>query len=81
MAISARRIETMTPEERFERIEANLERIAEAHLELEAAQKNTATALTRFIDTTRSRFDEVGEKLANLTILVDRLIERDLGRS
>lgn len=65
-------------QERFERIEGLLERTAEAHLELEAAQKNTTVALNRFVDETRSRFDEVGEKLANLTILVDRLIERDL---
>ncbi|MBI4473534.1 MAG: hypothetical protein HY646_12765 [Acidobacteria bacterium] len=92
----------MTPEKRFERIEATLERVGDrmdrmsermdafaagmkeiqaAHLELEAAQKNTEKALARFVDETRKRFDDVGEKLANLTILVDRLIERDLGRT
>lgn len=59
-----------------------------AHIELEAAQLNQQKAhtrleeaLTRFVDETRTRFNDVGEKLANLTILVDRLIERDLGRS
>ena len=67
--------------ERFDRIEGLLERIAEAHLELDAAQKNTTLALTRFVDETRARFNEVGEKLADLTILVERLIERDLGRN
>ena len=84
----------MTPEERFERIEATLERvtermdvvsermdrISEAHQELEDGQITLQKALTRFVDETRVRFDDVGEKLANLTILVDRLIERDLGR-
>lgn len=78
----------MTTEERFTRIEAVLERVAdrmekisEAHQELEAGQINLQKALTRFVEETRSRFDEVGEKLANLTILVDRLIERDFGRT
>ena len=68
-------------QERFERIEGLLERVAVAHLDVEAAQKNTTVALNRFVDETRSRLNEVGEKLSNLTILVDRLIERDLGRS
>jgi archaellum component FlaC len=92
----------MTPEERFERIERNLEhvtdrldgitdrldditdrldRITEAHIELEAAQKNTTLVLERFIEETRVRGKEVDERIANLTILVDRLVERDLGRS
>jgi hypothetical protein len=75
-------------QERFERIERNLERvterldrIAEAHLELEAAQKNTTITLDRLAEETRKRGKEVDERIANLTILVDRLIERDLGRS
>ncbi len=75
-------------QERFERIERNLERVSErmdriteAHLELEAAQKNTTTALNRFVDESAARGREVDERIANLTILVDRLIDRDLGRS
>lgn len=68
----------MTPEERFEHIESVLVRIAEAHLELENAQINHQKVYDRFVNETRSRFDEVGEKIANLTILVDKLIERDL---
>ena len=57
----------MTTEERFERIERNLEhatdrlvritdrldRITEAHIELGAAQKNTTLVLERFIEETR----------------------------
>ena len=73
-------------EERFERIEHNLERvtermdqITEAHLELEAAQKNTTIALNRFVEETTARGREVDERIANLTILVDRLIAKDLG--
>ena len=66
----------MTPEERFERIEANLERVTEAHLELGAAQLSGQKAHNRLIDEMR----EVGEKLGNLTILVNQLIARDLGR-
>jgi hypothetical protein len=75
-------------QERFERIERNLERvtdrldrITEAQIDLGAAQKNTTLALNRFIDETRSRGKEVDERIANLTILVDRLIERDIGRN
>lgn len=78
----------MTTEERFERIESNLDRITgrldritEAHIGLEAAQKNTTLVLERFIEETRVRGKEVDERIANLTILVDRLVERDLGRS
>lgn len=77
--------------ERFERIELNLERvterldvvtqrldrISEAHLELETAQINSQKAHDRLA----AIVEDVGEKLANLTILVDRLIERDLGRT
>jgi hypothetical protein len=77
----------MEPEvrERFERIERNLERvtdrmdrITEAHLELEVAQKSTSVALTRFIDESNERGRRVDERIANLTILVDQLIKRDL---
>ena len=70
----------MTTEERLNRIESILERITEAHLELETAQINAQKAHTRFVDETRSRFDEVGKRISNLATLVDRLIERDLGR-
>ncbi len=51
-----------------------------AHMGLEAAQLNTQKSLDRFINETRTRFDDVGEKIANLTILVDRLVARDLER-
>lgn len=75
----------MTPEERiearFERIEANLEQMAErqkdlqaAHIELEAAQLNQLKAHTRLEEVVT----DVSERIANLTILVDRLIARDL---
>ena len=84
----------MTPEERFTKIETILARFAEgmdelregqkgfreAHIELEAAQLSGQKAFTRFVDETRARFNDVGEKLANLTILVDRLVARDLER-
>ncbi|MBI4475465.1 MAG: hypothetical protein HY646_22565 [Acidobacteria bacterium] len=70
--------------ERFERIEGNLERASEriaqitaAHLELETAQVNAQKAHDRLSSTV----EDIAEKLANLTILVDRLIERDLGRT
>jgi hypothetical protein len=70
--------------ERFERIERNLEhvsermdRITEAHLDLEAAQKNTAVLLNQFIEESNKRGAEVDERIANLTILVDQLIKRD----
>jgi hypothetical protein len=71
-------------QERFERIERNLERaserivqITDAHIELETAQVNSQKAHDRLSSTV----EEIAEKLANLTILVDRLIERDLGRT
>jgi two-component sensor histidine kinase len=68
----AERMDTMA--ERMDTMAQRLDRLAEGHIELEAAQKNTTAALNRFVD-------EVGEKIANLTILVDRRIERDLGRN
>ena len=71
-------------QERFERIERNLERaserivqIADAHIELETAQVNSQKAYDRL----SSKVEDITERLANLTILVDRLIERDLGRT
>ena len=71
-------------QERFERIEHNLERaseriaqITDAHVELETAQANAQKAHDRL----SSKVEDITENLANLTILVDRLIERDLGRT
>ena len=70
-------------QERFERIERNLERaseriaqITDTHIELETAQVNAQKTQDRL----SSSVENIAEKLANLTILVDRLIERDLGR-
>jgi hypothetical protein len=68
----------MTPQQRFERIESVLVRIAEAHLELEAAQLNTEKNLDRLVAESNARHKVIDEKIANLTILVDRLIEPDL---
>jgi hypothetical protein len=52
--------------ERFERIERNLEQVTErmelitqSHQELEAAQKNTAVLLNRFIEESNKRGAEV----------------------
>ena len=81
--------------ERFERIERNLELAGEqiveinrAHLELEAAQANSQKRMDRMEAQAEARQAEadarrawIDEKIANLTILVDRLIERDLGRN
>ena len=74
--------------ERFERIDQTLERvsdrmdrISEAHQDLEASQKNTDAAVRRFIDESRERGREVDERIANLTILVDRLVAKDLGKN
>jgi len=71
-------------QERFERIERNLEvaserivQITDAHIGLETAQVKSQKAQ----DQLSSTVEEIAEKLANLTILVDRLIERDLGRT
>jgi hypothetical protein len=64
--------------ERFERIEQVLEQIGTAHLELEAAQKNTSVALTRFINESNERGAKVDERISNLTILVDQLIKKDM---
>ena len=75
----------MTTEERFERIERTVERIAdkvekiaEGHIELEAAQLNQQRAHTRLEQSLTSFIDETKDRIANLTILVDRLVARDL---
>ncbi len=78
----------MTAEERFERIEQKHEELAEfvraiaqGHIDLETAQVNQTRVLTRFIDEARENSARTDEQIANLTILVDRLIARDLGSS
>ena len=78
----------MTTEERFERIEATLERVAnrlerisESHQELDAAQVNQQRAHTKLEQSLTAFIDETRDRISNLTILVDRLVERDLGQS
>ena len=68
----------MTPEGRFEHIEDVMTRIAEAHLELENAQISSQRAFDRLVEERKIRGKELDEKIANLAILVDKLIERDL---
>jgi hypothetical protein len=63
--------------ERFERLEHVVQQIAESHLELETAQKNTAVLLNKFIEESNKRGAEVDERITNLTILLDELIKRD----
>jgi hypothetical protein len=63
--------------ERFERLEQIVQQIAESHLEVEAAQKNTAVLLNRFIEESTKRGAEVDERITNLTILVDQLIKKN----
>jgi hypothetical protein len=71
----------MTVEERFNHIESILARISEAHLELETAQINQQRAHTKLAESLTAFSDETRERISNLTILVDQLIERDRGRS
>ena len=80
----------MTPEERFERIEAALqrlaegqvaqqefsERLAEGHMELEAAQLNQQKVHVRLEQVVA----DLGGRITNLTILVDRLVARNMER-
>jgi hypothetical protein len=68
----------MTPEERFEHIESVLVRIHEAHLELETAQIDHEKTYHRFVEEAEARKKYLDEKIANLTIRVDKLIARDL---
>ena len=77
-------------QDRFERIEGNLERVTQglveitdrvgtittAHLELQGAQLNTQKAHDRLA----AKVDQVTGGIADLKILVDELIRRDLGR-
>ncbi|HEU5238867.1 MAG TPA: hypothetical protein VFU37_17170 [Pyrinomonadaceae bacterium] len=71
----------MTVEERFNWIESILARITEAHLELETAQVNQQRVLNKLAESLAAFSSETRARISNLTILVDRLIERDLGRS
>ena len=71
----------MTTEERLNRIESILGQITEAHLELETAQVHQQRAHTKLEEALTSFINETREGITNLTILVDRLVERDLGRS
>ncbi len=71
----------MTAEERFDRIEQKHEelaelvaRIAQGHIEIEAAQLNQQKVHTRL----EGIVADLGEKVGNLTILVDTLIKRDM---
>ena len=71
----------MTTEERFDRIEKKHEelaelvrRIAEGHIELEAAQLSQQKVHTRLEEIVA----DLGEKVVNLTILIDSLIKRDM---
>lgn len=72
-------------EARFQRIEKMLEklaerddRIAEGHLELEAAQLNQQKVHTKLEEALTLFIHETRERLDNLAILVDRLVARDL---
>lgn len=77
----------MTSEERFTKIEGILAQLAEGqkvlqdgHIELEAAQLNQQRAHTKLEEALAKFSTETGERITNLTILVDRLVARDLER-
>ena len=57
-------------QERFERIEGILERVAVGMQELEAAQLNQTKAHTKLV----AVVEDLGAKVENLTVLVDRLV-------
>ena len=74
-------------QERFERIESILERsltqqsdfnqaLRVAHIEVETAQVNT----NKTIDRLSAKVEDLAEELANLKILVDQLVKRDMDR-
>ena len=81
-------------EERFQRIEKTLERLAErdsvmedrldriagGHMELEAAQINQQKVHTKLEEALTLFIHETRERIDNLAILVDRLVARDLER-
>ena len=60
----------------MDRVSERIDRSTESHMELEAFQLNSQKAHERL----SGKVEEIAEHMANLTILVDRLIERDLGR-
>jgi hypothetical protein len=71
----------MTAEERFERIESKhaeltelVARIGHSHIELEAAQLNQQKVHTRLEEIVA----DLGEKVGDLTILIDTLIKKNL---
>lgn len=71
----------MTAEERFERIENKhaelaelVARIGHSHIELEAAQLNQQKVHTRLEEIV----GDLGEKVGDLTILIDTLIKKNL---
>ena len=73
----------MTAEERFDRIERKHEelaelvaRIAQGHIEIEAVQLNQQKVHVRLEEVVT----DLGEKVSNLTILMDTLIRRDMDR-
>jgi hypothetical protein len=64
-------------EERLASIEAALKRIAEAHLDLQAAQKDTAVTLERFVRESNRRGKEIDYRIVNLTALMDEFIKTE----
>ena len=72
-------------EERFERIERNLETMSErqkelqaAHIELEAAQKNGFVLLNKTNAMLDSFISETKERIEDLTILVNELVKKNM---
>jgi hypothetical protein len=73
----------MNADERFDHIEKKhaelselVARIGQGHIELEAAQLNQQRVHTRLEEIVAN----LGERVANLAILMDTLIRRDLNR-
>jgi hypothetical protein len=64
-------------EDRLERMEAALKRMAEAHIDLQAAQKDTAEALERFVTESNRRGKEIDYRIVNLTALLNELINTE----
>jgi exonuclease VII small subunit len=63
-------------DKKFDDLAALVARIGEGHIELEAAQLNQLKAHTRL----EQIVADLGERVTNLTILVDTLIKRDMER-
>ena len=72
----------MTTDERFERIERKHEELAElvrtSHVEMEAGFLNVQKLQSKTEETLQKFMSDTSEKIGNLTILVDRLVARDL---